>query len=147
MPDVEQATERSHLLSRVAHDRRFSAVHNEADVASILSTHVSKEEQLLATTSVGERLPYNDYTTIDWLHDLVCITHPLNVAVLTSTGQGLLSISDYSCPTWDTWAPWLRFRVRSRMDRCSSNRHLDGLYSLLRRRRRIHRQRLEAWIL
>ncbi|KAL9041421.1 MAG: hypothetical protein Q9180_001290 [Flavoplaca navasiana] len=71
MPDVEQATERSHLLPLLAHDRRFSAVQNEADANSILSTHVSKEEQLLATTSVGERLPYNDYTTIDWLHDLV----------------------------------------------------------------------------
>ncbi|KAI4267101.1 MAG: hypothetical protein L6R38_008412 [Xanthoria sp. 2 TBL-2021] len=71
MPDVEQATERSHLLPRLAHDRRFSAVQNEADTDSILSTHVSKEEQLLAATSVGERLPYNDYTTIDWLHDLV----------------------------------------------------------------------------
>ncbi|KAL8980551.1 MAG: hypothetical protein Q9205_004403 [Flavoplaca limonia] len=71
MPDVEQATERSHLLPLLAHDRRFSAVQNEADANSILSTHVSKEEELLATTSVGERLPYNDYTTIDWLHDLV----------------------------------------------------------------------------
>lgn len=71
MPDVEQATERSHLLPRLVHDRRFSAVQNEADTDSILSTHVSKEEQLLAATSVGERLPYNDYTTIDWLHDLV----------------------------------------------------------------------------
>ncbi|CAL8584571.1 hypothetical protein XPA_010158 [Xanthoria parietina] len=71
MPDVEQATERSHLLPRLVHDRRFSAVQNEADTDSVLSTHVSKEEQLLATTSVGERLPYNDYTTIDWLHDLV----------------------------------------------------------------------------
>ncbi|KAL8851294.1 MAG: hypothetical protein Q9221_003824 [Calogaya cf. arnoldii] len=71
MPDVEPATEQSHLLPRLAHDRRFSAVRNEADTDSILSTRVSKEEQLLATTSVGERLPYNDYTTIDWLHDLV----------------------------------------------------------------------------
>ncbi|KAL8997538.1 MAG: hypothetical protein Q9169_003233 [Polycauliona sp. 2 TL-2023] len=71
MPDVEQATERSHLLPHVAHDKRFGAVRNEADTDSILSTHVSKEEQLLAATSVGERLPYNDYTTIDWLHDLV----------------------------------------------------------------------------
>ncbi|KAL8670041.1 MAG: hypothetical protein Q9168_005402 [Polycauliona sp. 1 TL-2023] len=67
MPDEERATERAHLL----HDRRFSAVQYDADTNSILSTHVSKEEQLLAATSVGERLPYNDYTTIDWLHDLV----------------------------------------------------------------------------
>ncbi|KAF2088827.1 hypothetical protein K490DRAFT_38172 [Saccharata proteae CBS 121410] len=37
-----------------------------------MESHVSKdEEQLMSTSSVGERLPYNDYTTIDWLHDLV----------------------------------------------------------------------------
>ena len=43
--------------------------HDEA--SSIVDSHVSKEEQELASSSVGERLPYNDYTTIDWLHDLV----------------------------------------------------------------------------
>ncbi|KAL8785216.1 MAG: hypothetical protein Q9213_003485 [Squamulea squamosa] len=68
---MEHATERSHLLPRLAYDRRFSAVQQEADAESVLSAHVSKEEQLLVSTSVGERLPYNDYTTIDWLHDLV----------------------------------------------------------------------------
>lgn len=29
------------------------------------------EEIKMADTAVGERLKYNDYTTIDWLHDLV----------------------------------------------------------------------------
>lgn len=29
------------------------------------------EEVKTADTAVGERLKYNDYTTIDWLHDLV----------------------------------------------------------------------------
>lgn len=71
MPDVEHATERTHLLSHLAQDRRLSAVQREADAGSIISTHISKEEQLLSATSIGERLPYNDYTTIDWLHDLV----------------------------------------------------------------------------
>lgn len=71
MPDVEQATERTHLLSRLAQDRRLSALQNETDAESTISTNVSKEEQLLSITSIGERLPYNDYTTIDWLHDLV----------------------------------------------------------------------------
>ena len=28
-------------------------------------------EQLIAQSAVGERLPYSNYTTIDWLHDLV----------------------------------------------------------------------------
>ncbi|KAL8924072.1 MAG: hypothetical protein Q9208_004209 [Pyrenodesmia sp. 3 TL-2023] len=71
MLDVEQATERTHLLARLVQDRRLSAVQHETDAGSTISTHVSKEEQLLSATSIGERLPYNDYTTIDWLHDLV----------------------------------------------------------------------------
>lgn len=41
------------------------------DAESILSSHVSKDEEALKGTAIGERLPYNDYTTIDWLHDLV----------------------------------------------------------------------------
>ena len=69
--DVEEATERSHLLPKVLNDRRLNIIQLEDDDRSILSSHVSKEEQALFDTSVGERLPYNDYTTIDWLHDLV----------------------------------------------------------------------------
>ena len=34
-------------------------------------SRVSREESALAATAVGERLPYNNYTSIDWLHDLV----------------------------------------------------------------------------
>ncbi|KAL8766539.1 MAG: hypothetical protein Q9209_006682, partial [Squamulea sp. 1 TL-2023] len=67
---MEHVTERSNLLPRLPYARRFGAVQQEVDAESVLSTHVSKEEQLLVSTSVGERLPYNDYTTIDWLHDL-----------------------------------------------------------------------------
>ncbi|EXJ86041.1 hypothetical protein A1O1_06410 [Capronia coronata CBS 617.96] len=62
--DEERPDERTHLL---AHGRRLS----EAEAASIVSSQISKEEQALGETAVGERLPYNDYTTIDWLHDLV----------------------------------------------------------------------------
>jgi chloride channel 3/4/5 len=46
---------------------------NTDDAESIISSCVSKEEQALGGTAVGERLPYNDYTTIDWLHDLVSL--------------------------------------------------------------------------
>jgi len=69
-PDIEQPTERTHLL-HAANDRRLSAIQQGDDAQSILLSHVSKEEQALSETPVGERLPYNDYTTIDWLHDLV----------------------------------------------------------------------------
>jgi chloride channel 3/4/5 len=80
MPQDEEANEHTRLLpvdARVAElsGRRRSSQQrpNELDEAfSIISSHVSKEEQELAGTAVGERLPYNDYTTIDWLHDLVC---------------------------------------------------------------------------
>ena len=43
------------------------------DAEPITSSHLSKEEPALGSTAIGERLPYNDYTTIDWLHDLVCL--------------------------------------------------------------------------
>jgi chloride channel 3/4/5 len=66
--DEEHAIERTPLLFR---DRRLSSVAHDTDASSIISSHVSKEEQALGETAVGERLPYNDYTTIDWLHDLV----------------------------------------------------------------------------
>ena len=71
-PDPEHATERTNLLPyHLANDRRLSAVQHEDEASSIIASYVSKEEQALANAAVGERLPYNDYTTIDWLHDLV----------------------------------------------------------------------------
>ncbi|KAG9247322.1 chloride channel [Calycina marina] len=48
---------------------RLSTEHE--DSRPIITSHVSKDEEPLGATAVGERLPYNDYTTIDWLHDLV----------------------------------------------------------------------------
>lgn len=41
--------------------------------ASILSSRLSQDELALADTAIGERLPSNAYTTIDWLHDLVSL--------------------------------------------------------------------------
>lgn len=71
MPQTsEQVNERTHLLLHAANDRRLSHIQHE-DAESLLSSRVSKAEQALSATPVGERLPYNDYTTIDWLHDLV----------------------------------------------------------------------------
>ncbi|KAH6615078.1 chloride channel-like protein 3 [Boeremia exigua] len=65
----EAASEQTPLL----HDPRLSQLQHEQDVesASTISSTLSKEEQQLVDSTVGERLPYNDYTTIDWLHDLV----------------------------------------------------------------------------
>ena len=69
-PDLEHATERTKLL-HLAHDRRLSTVQQEDEASSIIASYVTKDEQALSAATVGERLPYNDYTTIDWLHDLV----------------------------------------------------------------------------
>lgn len=78
MSQDEEANEHTRLLDpRIAqiNGRKSSRYNDQSlsphDTSSILSSHVSKEEQELAGTAVGERLPYNDYTTIDWLHDLV----------------------------------------------------------------------------
>lgn len=69
--DLERADEASPLLNRVLKKRRRSRLAPADDLSSIISSHVSRDEQALALTGVGERLPYNDYSTIDWLHDLV----------------------------------------------------------------------------
>ncbi|KAF2771643.1 hypothetical protein EJ03DRAFT_381156 [Teratosphaeria nubilosa] len=75
------AIERSPLLApnnaveevrRMSKDRRLSRlIWQDEEASSITRSHVTTDEQKLADSSVGERLPYNDYTTIDWLHDLV----------------------------------------------------------------------------
>jgi chloride channel 3/4/5 len=68
----ETTGERTPLL----HPSRLSQLQHEQDdeAHSVISSTVTKEEQQLAGSTVGERLPYNDYTTIDWLHDLVIHT-------------------------------------------------------------------------
>jgi chloride channel 3/4/5 len=65
----QEAGEQTPLL----HSNRLSQLQHEHDeeAHSIVSSTLTKEEQQLAGSTVGERLPYNDYTTIDWLHDLV----------------------------------------------------------------------------
>lgn len=72
MDSQDHVNEQSHLLPQKIRQRsRLQSIVNEVDGASISSSQVSKEERALGETAVGERLPYNDYTTIDWLHDLV----------------------------------------------------------------------------
>ena len=67
--DEEQPEERRLLLPR---EQKLGSIIHNAEAEPIISPHFSKEEQLLGHTAVGERLPYNDYTTIDWLHDHGC---------------------------------------------------------------------------
>lgn len=72
-PDREEVNESSKLLGHTAKNHRLSIVAAEDDIASLIGSNVSKDEQALSSSTVGERLPYNDYTTIDWLHDLVSV--------------------------------------------------------------------------
>ena len=76
--DIEQSNERTKLLPHLANDRRLSAVQHEDDVQSVIQSYVSKDEHALSSAPIGERLPYNDYTTVDWLHDLVRYPLPPN---------------------------------------------------------------------
>jgi len=57
---AHEVTERTHFL--------FPRARYDEEARSV----ITKEEGALAGTAIGERLAYNDYTTIDWLHDLVC---------------------------------------------------------------------------
>ncbi|KAL9011530.1 MAG: hypothetical protein Q9173_003638 [Seirophora scorigena] len=151
MPDVEQATERTQLLPRLARDRRLYSVQQDPDAESTISSHVTKEEQLLSATSIGERLPYNDYTTIDWLHDLVKDSYRARSVhalrgfrgVLGSafeSGQGWLAAAligvltagvafcvDIAEATVSDWKlGYCRTNVFSNREKCCTNRHPLG---------------------
>jgi chloride channel 3/4/5 len=79
----EHANEQTLLLP---HNKRLGSVsaRRSSDAESIISSHVSREELALGGTAVGERLAYSDYTTIDWLHDLV-IQQTLANRILAAT--------------------------------------------------------------
>ena len=57
--------------SRLLHNDSVEQGQDHDDPNSLISSHVSKNELALGGTTVGERLPYNDYTSVDLLHDLV----------------------------------------------------------------------------
>jgi hypothetical protein len=70
MPRDVEAPEVAHEWTALLGTRVAIVRGDEAH--SVFSSAISKDEQALGGTAIGERLPYNDYTTIDWLHDLVC---------------------------------------------------------------------------
>ena len=73
--DEEHTNEHSQLLPHNKQPGTVS-VRPQSDAESILSSHLSRDELALGNTVIGERLAYNDYTTIDWLHDLVGSSAP-----------------------------------------------------------------------
>ncbi|KAF2460892.1 chloride channel [Lineolata rhizophorae] len=102
-PDPESATERTRLLESrpsVANDPHLRELQHDEEARSIVNSAVSKSEQELKESSVGERLPYNDYTTIDWLHDLVKDSYRYrNVRALKGI-RGRLASALNSCSGW-----------------------------------------------
>ena len=84
----EEANETSRLLPHV--DERYmsrlgSIVQDVINLPSSL-TQPNKEEPISGGTAAVEKLAYNDYTTIDWLRDLVSIA-TLSLVELTGIGQ------------------------------------------------------------
>jgi chloride channel 3/4/5 len=75
--------------------------HSAYDAASIISSHVSKDELALADTAVGERLPYNAYTTIDWLHDLV------KDAFRYRTIRSQRGVRGFAWSAWEDYQGWI----------------------------------------
>jgi len=72
MADHHEHNEQSPLLAPQGQARRLSRlVQQDEEANSIIKSHVTMEELAMGGSTVGERLNYNDYTTIDWLHDLV----------------------------------------------------------------------------
>jgi chloride channel 3/4/5 len=72
--EITPLVDRSHLHPGYGQPRRRSS----DTASSILTSRLSRDELALADTAVGERLPYDAYQTIDWLHDLVsppCFRH------------------------------------------------------------------------
>lgn len=96
-----ESDERAPLLEASVNQNHI--VRLDEDVESMVQSHLTKDEQNLYDASVGERLAYNDYTTIDWLHDLVRFYKAtykkkqdegnINICMLLIyIGQGLISI-------------------------------------------------------
>ena len=88
MAPTEEPTERTHLLSigsQVDTTRLESPSPRDVEARSLVSSFLTKEEELLGDTAVGEILPYNDYSSIDFLHDLVFsyILGPVTSHILT----------------------------------------------------------------
>lgn len=73
-PRGEDADEITPLVDTVYLHPGYGVPHRRLSIdtaSSILNSHLSRDELALADTAIGERLPYDAYQTIDWLHDLV----------------------------------------------------------------------------
>lgn len=69
--DLESVDEHTRLLPHVGNHSQSVARHIEEDSQSVDSLLEIPKVQNLSPTHARERLPYNDYLTVDLLHDLV----------------------------------------------------------------------------
>lgn len=147
--DLEVGNERTPLLRQ----NRRSHLQQEQDeeAFSIIASTVTKEEQQLAGSTVGERLPYNDYTTIDWLHDLVLTTSPnfrtTKYSLTFHPGQRLIPSPLSPVTSWSSPRTAFPLRRMLWLDRRNRHRRTYRLCSICRRRCRSHGIRLERGIL
>lgn len=72
-------TERTSLLRH-----RFASLGHLEAHSLRSSALISKEEEALGDTAVGEILPYTPYASIDFLHDLVIRSQSARACVLTA---------------------------------------------------------------
>lgn len=105
--------ERTRLLSvsDQPQNRRLSRMIQD-EASSIVDSHVSRQEKALSGSTVGERLPYNDYTTIDWLHDLVKDSYRYR---MVHAGKGLRS---KLIATFDRCSGWVAVAVVGTLTAC-----------------------------
>ena len=59
------------LLHNAADGRTSTLSQRDEEASSVVTSHLQLDERKVGESALGERLPYNNYTTIDWLHDLV----------------------------------------------------------------------------
>lgn len=65
------ANERSPLLAEQDPGQHERLISHTNSANNALEQFISENEQKLSETYVGERLPYSDYSSIDFLHYLV----------------------------------------------------------------------------
>ncbi|KAK0619058.1 chloride channel [Immersiella caudata] len=79
----------------------------DADIESLHSSHRSILSHTLVP-QIGERLPYNDYTTIDWLHDLVEDTaRHRRLREVHSHSRGAKALLSRLALWWDAAQGWV----------------------------------------
>lgn len=70
---MDSSSEESPLLSADNDGPQHKIVSRGRQGSRALDRFISESEQRLKETYVGERLPYSDYSSIDFLHDLVSV--------------------------------------------------------------------------